>query len=151
MDDKPYTYGPVEPKELMFALSVGHAAATLKMPVENPELMGVNLRDEQSGQVMRISLTDRPMNRAMLALREQFKGDKFVNIGMRRWALARIMEHKAVQEWIRKGPDGFMEVADSLVYAAARGSLSKRFRFNVREIVRLAREYEKLQESEESN
>lgn len=30
----------VDPEELMFALGLGDAAATLKTPVENPELRG---------------------------------------------------------------------------------------------------------------
>ncbi len=150
MDDKPYTYGPVEPEELMFALALGDAAATLKTPVENPGLKGVNLVDEQSGQLTRISFADRPLNRAMLAVREHFKDDKFMSVMLRLFALFEISKHKAVQEWVRETPKGEgIEIADALVYAAARASLSKKLKLNAREMVRLAKEFEKKQESRE--
>lgn len=150
MDEKPYPLAPVEPEELMFALALGDAAATLKAPVENPSLQGINFVDEKTAQVMRLSLTDRPINRAALAVRDHFKGDKFVSIMMRLFALFDVVEHKLVQRWVRKSQDRRgHEIAESLVHAAAIAPLTTRRKFKVSDLVRLAKEYDDAHDFED--
>lgn len=45
---------PVDPEELQFALQLGNAAGTYQMPIENPETKGIDLFDEESGEIQEI-------------------------------------------------------------------------------------------------
>jgi len=75
---------PVEPSELMFAFNIADAAASLRIPVENPEQKSFNLRN--ANDILKITLKDKPLNRAGLAVSEHFKGDKFRDIMLRLFA-----------------------------------------------------------------
>ena len=61
----------VSPDEMLFAIQAGQAAAMHRMPSKNPEQFGINLIDEDGGgELNEIRLTDNPMNRFALTVRE---------------------------------------------------------------------------------
>jgi hypothetical protein len=132
--------GSVELEELMFAFGLCHAAASLKMAVENPQLKGFNLANPD-GSVTRFTLTDRPLNRGGLAVAEHFKGDKFENLMMRIFAIGDVYQHEKLSPWVRNVAGG-EEIAESLLYAAARAKLTRAQTFDVDEIVKLASVYD---------
>jgi hypothetical protein len=134
----------VEPEELMFAFNVADAAASLRMPVENPGTKSIKLLDEKKGKVRTIALTDRPMNRAMLAVGEHFKGDKFKALMWRLLAMHDILEDPRLASWVRQASDGRTEIAESLLAAAARARMTtKKNTFDIDEIAKLAAAWDK--------
>lgn len=56
-------------EEFRFAFRLATSAASLAMPVENPETFGVDLLTHDGG-ITRVRFRDQPMNRAMLAIRK---------------------------------------------------------------------------------
>lgn len=136
------SFHKVEPEEIVFAMLAGDAAAKLKTPVENPSLYGINLVDEKNGKVSRLTFTDNPFNRAMLAVKDHSKGDQFISIMMRILSLHEILENDKLKEWVRISDDGSEEIADALIYAAAKAPLSLRKKFRIRDILRFAKEFE---------
>ena len=88
----PEDFPPMEREAFEFALSVANGAANFDIPVENPEIKGATLVDEATAEEQRISFTDRPMNRAMLASREHFGDDTdgYMNFVMRFLALIKV-------------------------------------------------------------
>jgi len=133
---------PVDPAELMFAFGLADAAASLRMPVENPAAKIVNLIDKE-GKVLRIRFTDRPINRAGMAVAAHFQGVKFKSIVMRLFAFYDIYKHPELSQWRHKASDGRMELAKSIIAAAARAPLIRNSRFDPDTIAKLALEYEK--------
>lgn len=83
---------PVDPEELQFALQLGSAAETYQMPIENPETKGIDLFDEESGEIQQIRFKDNPMNRFGGAIVKEFGQDesKFYSIMNRIAALLRL-------------------------------------------------------------
>ena len=69
--------------ELLFAYAVGGNAATGAIPQSGVKGMGVNLRMDD-GDVQRIELTDTPLNRAAIAIRDQFPKGKLQPILLRK-------------------------------------------------------------------
>ena len=112
------------------------------MPVENPALKALNLVDEK-GNALTVRFTDRPMNRAGMAVVSHFTGEKFKSIMMRLLALHDIYEHPKLSQWVRKDSDGRTELAESILAAAARAALTRTTGFNPDEMAKLALEYEK--------
>jgi hypothetical protein len=55
-------------EEFVYYFSVAMSAAELRMPTQNPEMVGVVL-DFEERSTERLCLADHPMNRAMLATR----------------------------------------------------------------------------------
>jgi len=125
----------------MFAFGLADAAASLRMPVENPNENSVKLRDDD-GSVMTIRLTDRPMNRAGMAVAQHFKGHKFRAIMARLLALHDVYKNRKLASWVRTAPDGRQEIAESLLAAAAQAPLTTRLKFRVGDMARLATKYE---------
>lgn len=138
--NKRFQISPVELDEFMFAFGVAHAAASLTMPVENPSAKAIKLRVDDD--VLTLRLTDRPMNRAGMAVIKHFKGDKFRVIMARLLALNPVFKDPKVASWIRTA-NGREEVAESLLAAGAKAPLTTRLKFNVDDIVRLAAKYDK--------
>jgi hypothetical protein len=131
---------PVEPDEFMFAFALANAAASFKMPVENPAKRGLDVVYED-GVATNIPLSDRPINRASVAIAQHFTGDKFRNIMVRLFALHGIIKKPECSHWVIYGRK---EIAASLLAAAARAPLVARsFKFSVQEIVALAILYER--------
>ena len=125
----------------MFAFGLADAAASLRMSVDNPSEKSIELRD--GDRIMTIRLTDRPMNRAGMAVAQHFKGDKFRAIMCRLLALHGVFANPKVASWVRPASDGRQEIAESLLAAAAQAPLTTRLKFRVEDIVRLATKYDK--------
>jgi hypothetical protein len=98
---------PVDPEELQFALQLGNAAGTTQMPIENPETKQINIVDEESGEIQKISLKDNPINRFGGAIAQEFGKDesKFYSIMNRIAALMRLLsDDKRVQPYLKSDP-----------------------------------------------
>ena len=73
----------VDPERFHFALGVYCAAAAMKGPYPNPQQFGLNLV-EDDGSAKRISFTDIPGNRGMLAVKKEFPDpEEFQRLGFR--------------------------------------------------------------------
>jgi hypothetical protein len=98
---------PVDPEELQFALQLGNAAGTYQMPIENPETKGIDLFDEESGEIQEIRFKDNPMNRFGGAIAKEFGQDesKFYSIMNRIAALMRLMsDDERVKPYLKTDP-----------------------------------------------
>jgi len=110
---------PVDPDEFDTALNWAMNAAARKAIVTNPSKMGLNL-DLGDGEVQRITFTDIPMNRAMMALKERYgSSDKMYSVTLRIFALFQIMHNPAMEKWMRNGQEGWTEVNPAVTEAAA--------------------------------
>jgi hypothetical protein len=108
----------VEADEIAYAMAVGSAAATGRIPGSGVRHLGVSLQ-RASGEVQELSLTDIPSNRAMIAIRDQFPKEKFQPIMMRVWALGELLDDQRMQEFIRPASDGDGDEIHSSVYEIA--------------------------------
>ena len=63
----------VDVDDFIFAYSVGEAAASYRMPMESPAESGFKLTDGK--ETREYQLTDIPLNRAALAIRDHCEGD----------------------------------------------------------------------------
>jgi hypothetical protein len=125
---------PVTREELGFAVAVGGAAASYKMPTPSPTKFGLALT-ENDGTVMNIRFTDIPLNRGMLAIREHCGGDpsKFFSLAFRLFALGSILRRKEIAPWIRRNVSpGVDEVHPAVIEAAATLPLNSRGHFDAR-------------------
>ena len=98
---------PVDPEELQFALQLGNAAGTHQMPVENPETKGIELFDEESGEIQKIRFKDNPINRFGGAIAKEFGEDesKFYSIMNRIAALMRLLsDDERVKPYLKTDP-----------------------------------------------
>jgi hypothetical protein len=114
--------------EFRFAFSVALAAASLATPVENPQNFGINLLEED-GSVTRIAFTDRPANRAMLAIKKHCAGDseKFKAICIRYMATKSLPFR---DPWLITTEDGMVQLHDAIIDAAADFPVNGRGLFN---------------------
>jgi len=120
---------PVDVEQLVYAFSVGSLAASGKIPGSGVGGMGVNL--ENDGVVQRIELTDSPMNRAMIAIRDQFPKGMMQPLMFRIWAMGELMEEPEMAPYIRSDearPDE-TEVSDAVFYVAAKMPLNAKMKF----------------------
>ncbi len=99
---------PVDAEELQFALQLGNAAGTHKMPIDNPETKGIDLFDEESGEIQEIRFIDNPINRFGGAIAKEFGEDesKFYSIMNRIAALMRLFsDDERVKPYLKEDPD----------------------------------------------
>ena len=98
---------PVDPEELQFALQLGNAAGTHQMPIDNPETKGIDLFEEESGEIQEIRFKDNPINRFGGAIAEEFGEDesKFYSIMNRIAALMRLLaDDERVKPYLKTDP-----------------------------------------------
>lgn len=97
---KPEEIKPVDVEEFSFAFAVGAAAYAYRMPMRSPTENKLLLEDEK-GDVQEIRITDVPLNRAALAIRDQCQGDMemFQAIMHRIFALMKLQSHEKMQQW----------------------------------------------------
>jgi len=126
---------PVDPEELLYAMQVGNAAISGKMPVDNPENKGFNFIDEESGTIQKIGFTGHPMILFGFAVLQEFGDDesKFCSIMNRLMALMNLCAtDKSAKPFLKSDPDGedFTMINNVLVEVMATIPMSKDGRFN---------------------
>ncbi len=132
---------PVDPERFRFALGVFLAAAAMKGPYTNPQEFGINLLDDD-GSVHRLSFTDRPENRGMLAVKREFSDpNEFQAIGFRIMTFPEIIKNKQIISWglIRKGENGQDEIHDCVVTALAQVPFRKSGRIDRKAFLELVK------------
>lgn len=99
---------PVDPEELQFALQLGNFAATYRMPTDNPETKGIDLLDEETGEIEELRFKDNPINRFGGAIAQEFGQDesKFYSIMNRITALMRLLsDDDRVKPYLKAHPE----------------------------------------------
>lgn len=99
---------PVDPEELQFALQLGNAAGTGQMPVDNPETKGIDIIEEESGEIQEIRFKDNPINRFGGAIAKEFGEDesKYYSVMNRITALLRLLsDDDRVTPYLKEDPD----------------------------------------------
>jgi hypothetical protein len=139
---------PVDPERFQFALGVFNAAADMKGPYPNPEQFAVNLI-EDDGSISRLSLTDRPENRGMMALKKEFPdSQEFQCIGFRILTLPEVIRDRKLVAMglIREGENGVVEIHDAVVTALAGAPFRKSGTLDKDAFLALAQtEYERME------
>ena len=130
---KPEEIPAVDLDHFIFAFSVGDAAASYRMPMKSQCENKFVISDDKESQ--EFVLTDNPLNRATLAIREQCgdDGEMFQAVMYRLFALMKVLDNKKIQRWTRvsaKKSDG-IEIHPAVLEAAASLPLNKRGRFQV--------------------
>jgi hypothetical protein len=118
---------PVDPERFRFALGVYCAAAALKGPAPNPEEFGIDIL-EDDGSATRISFTDRPENRGMLAVKKEFPDPaEFQSMSFRLLTFGEIMKDRKLRKWglVRDGETGQTEIHDAVISALATAPFRK--------------------------
>lgn len=118
---------PVDPERFHFALGVYCAAAALKGPAPNPQEFGLNLLNDD-GSESKITFTDRPENRGMLAVRKEFpEPTEFQSMGFRLMTFSRIMRYRKLRKWglVRTGESGQTEIHEAVINALAMAPFRK--------------------------
>lgn len=93
---------PVEPDELLYALKVGNAAALNQMPLKHTPGQGLEIVDEETGQVQTVHFADNAVNRFGVAIAREFDnmGSKFFSLMTRIGALMRLLEHDRAKPYV---------------------------------------------------
>jgi len=122
---------PVEPAELSFALAVGSAAAAKRIPGAGVGGMGIDIQAED-GEIERLELTDVPMNRAAMAIRDQFPREKFMPLMFRGWALGALFDDERMAPYLREdaADPKACEVHEAVMDVAAVMPLNKDGQYN---------------------
>lgn len=124
---------PVDPEHFTFALQLGSAAGTYRMPMKSPAEAGMTL-EMPDGTVQGIGFTDVPLNRFAFAIRDHFGSDRksFTSFMMRFFALQRLSDSKRMKKWVRKveGEPDAVEVHQAVSVAAATLPLSAKGSFD---------------------
>ena len=126
---------PVDPREFTFALQVGSAAFSGRLPMESPIHREFLVEDEE-GELKRIVLEDTRLNRAALAIQEQFAPDfeKFQSVMMRYFALLRLTRLEEMAKWQQQaGDDGSVAVHPAVLVVAATIPLARDGAFDAAE------------------
>lgn len=111
---------PVEPDELLYALKVGNAAALNQMPLEHIPGQGLEIVDEETGQVQTIYFADNAVNRFGVAIAREFDnmGSKFFSLMTRIGALMRLLEDERAKPYVE--PEGeFTKIRNAMIEAMA--------------------------------
>jgi hypothetical protein len=93
---------PVEPDELLYALKVGNAAALNQMPLKHTPGQGLEIVDEETGQIQTVHFADHAVNRFGVAIAREFDnmGSKFFSLMTRIGALMRLLEHDRAKPYV---------------------------------------------------
>ena len=126
----------VTPDGLKFAASVCMAAASQKGPYPNPAGFGINLFNDDNGQVVRLSPTDNPLSRGALAVCRQFGGgEKSAALMMRISGFMRLLEDKRMKPFIR-GDGSPIDIRQEVLEVPAVQKMSAKTGFNAKEFFR---------------
>ena len=122
----------VDVDDFIFAYSLGAAAASYRMPMESPAESGFTLTNGKETREFR--LTDIPLNRAVLAIRDHCEGDtvRFMAIMQRIFAFTKLQDDERLSRWTRKSdkdPDR-MEIHGAVLEVAATLPLERNGRFD---------------------
>ena len=132
MPTSPTDVVEIAPEEFAFAMQVGDAAGAYRMPMESPSRLGVSI-EMSPGDIQRIQLTDHPMNRFGMAVREHFGDDKrkMASFLMRWFALMKVMALPECQRYIRDEEGTSACLVHSAVFdAAAQMPLNEEWHFD---------------------
>ena len=134
----------VSPDELKFAAGVCMAAALQKAPYPNPTEFGFKVFDNDIGEVVRVSPTDNPLSRGMLAVCQQFDdGANAVALMMRIAGFMRLIKDERMRPYIRgdgSPRDGdMMDIRDEVLEVAAIANMSSKTGFNAKDFFRMVR------------
>jgi hypothetical protein len=131
-------------EDLLFAMRIGDAAATGKMPTPNPNTREIVMED--TGEIIRF--TDQPLNRGMLAISEQFRDrghDYSMSLMWRLTLIGEVATDSTFAEWFRKE-----EVAGSLLEALATFPTNLGRAFNRRALLAEIKRIEKRDAEQQS-
>lgn len=134
---------PVTVSELAFVYAVGGAAAVGEIPQSGVGGMGVNI-ENADGNITRYELTDIPLNRAAIAIRNQFPSGQMQPILLRILAMNDMLGREEAAKYIRPvdGKPGEEEVSEAVFRVAACMPLNRQLAFNERTFFkRVAAEY----------
>lgn len=94
---------PVEPDELLYALKVGNAAALNQMPLAHTPGKGLEIVDEETGQIQTVHFADSAVNRFGVAIAREFDnlGSKFFSLMTRIGALMRLIEDERAKPYVQ--------------------------------------------------
>lgn len=111
---------PVSVDDFLFAMQVGMAAGSFRMPMVSPTEYGFTIEtaDDQSH---RLQLADHPLNRFGLAVREHFAGDHalFKSFMWRWFALLNVLELQDCKPYIQREPNASFKLIHSSVLTVA--------------------------------
>lgn len=118
-------------EELVFAYEVGGRAASNQIPRSGVGGMGVTIGNED-GSAQRIELTDTPLNRAMIAIRDQFPKGQLQPLMLRLMAMSEMLKKPEAEPYIRPAPahKGEYEVSEAVFRVAAEMPLNANLLFN---------------------
>jgi len=108
------------PDEFLFAIEVGNAAISHRLPIRSPLAFRVAVR-RSDGRAETFRLADVPGNRFALAIREQFgNGPTFLAI-LHRWLACQSLfgVDDRVYTYVTQGPHGRVRVSDAMLNACA--------------------------------
>lgn len=117
--------------ELVFAYELGGRAATNQIPRSGVGGLGVNI-DLGDGTAQRVELTDIPMNRAMIAIRDHFPKGKMQPLMFRIMAMSEMLQLPEGQRYMRpaSGGEGEFEISEAVFRVAAEMPLNSNLSFN---------------------
>ena len=97
---------PVDPEQFGFAIQLGSAAGSYRMPMDSPSTRGVTI-DEGGGKIRRLTFTDIPENRFFMAIRDHFGSDHltFQRVSFRWFALQNLHRSPKMKEWTKPDPE----------------------------------------------
>ncbi|GAB6905868.1 hypothetical protein DESC_590130 [Desulfosarcina cetonica] len=111
---------PVEPEELLYALKVGNAAALNQMPLTHTPGKGLEIVDEETGQIQTVHFADSAVNRFGVAIAQEFDnlGSKFFSLMTRIGALMRLIEDERAKPYVQLEGD-FTKIRNAMIETMA--------------------------------
>ncbi len=111
---------PVQPDELLYALKVGNAAALNQMPLSHLPGQGLELVDEDTGQVQTVRFADNAVNRFGAAIAREFDnmGSKFFSLMTRIGALMRLLEDERAKPYVQSEGE-YTRIRNAMIEAMA--------------------------------
>jgi hypothetical protein len=111
---------PVEPDELLYALKVGNAAALNQMPLKHTPGQGLEIVDEETGQIQTVHFADNAVNRFGVAIAREFDnmGSKFFSLMTRIGALMRLLEDDRARPYVQMEGE-FTKIRNAMIETMA--------------------------------
>ena len=123
---------PVEPDELLYALKVGNAAALNQMPMAHTPGQGLEVVDEDTGNIQTIRFVDNAVNRFGVAIAREFDnmGSKFFSLMTRIGALMRLLEDERAKPYVQLEGE-FTKIRNTMIETMASFPISPEGFFDV--------------------
>ena len=111
---------PVEPDELLYALKVGNAAALNQMPLKHTPGQGLEIVDEETGQIQTVHFADNAVDRFGVAIAREFDnmGSKFFSLMTRIGALMRLLEDDRAKPYVQMEGE-FTKIRNAMIETMA--------------------------------